>query len=159
MPADSPPLLDIRAFLEAQRRERFRAFILHGPPLCGKSRFARKLAQSAGGAYVDVLAHVAGSPELSDKVDVLDVPFLKRLAVDAAAGDSAPLVVVDEWDFLLPVWADLAPLVEMVRRLSQTETAAVPCFVLQSQPLLDGLSLPNTRGQNRVLRLEEIQRL
>jgi hypothetical protein len=165
MLTDSPPLLDIMAFLEAQRRERFRAFVIHGPPLAGKTRFARKLAETTGGIYLDVLAYVTNCPDLAQKVDLLDVPFLKRLSLAVAPPEEhqeagiAPLVVVDEFDFLVPIWGDLEPFIEMVRKLSLTETRGVMAFVLQSRPSLDGLSMPITSGRNRVLRLEEIQNL
>ena len=158
-PKQTVPLLDMRAFLEAQRHERYRAFIVHGLPATGKTAFARKAAAMMSGAYIDVLATVAATPELAAQVDILDAGFLKRLALESA-GQGANVVLLDEFDFLLPVWGgDLSPLVEIVRKLSVTETQAIIGFVMQTTPALETLTLVNSAGQSRLLRLDEIQGL
>jgi hypothetical protein len=162
MPVDeaagaSRVLVDMLAFLKTQQAERYRAFLVHGPPRCGKSAFARKLASASSGTYLDVLATVAAVPELAEQVDVLDAGFLKRLALDAA-NSGAGLVLVDEVDFLLPIWSgDLSPLLEIVRKVSPPETQAIIGFFMQTTPTLESLGLHNSVGQKRILRLDEIQ--
>ena len=156
---EATPLLDMHAFLEAQRHERYRACIVHGPPDKGKTAFARKLVDATNGAYIDVLAKVAGAPELAAQVDILDAGFLKRLALEAA-GQGTNVVMVDEFDFLLPLWGgDLLPLVEIVRKLSVTETQAIFVFVMQTTPALETFVLESSAGQSRILRLDEIKGL
>ena len=158
-PTKTAPLLDMHAFLEAQRHERYRAFIVHGPPGKGKTAFARKMAALTNGAYIDVLATVAGTPALEAEVDILDVGFLKRLALDAVK-TGASVVLLDEFDFLLPIWGgDLSPLVEFVRKLSVTETQAIIGFVMQTTPVLETFVLASSAGQSRILRLDEIKGL
>lgn len=153
------PLVAMSAFLKLQRGERYRAFLVHGPPHCGKSTFARKLASQAGGTYLDVLTTVATNPELAAEVDLLDAARLKRLALDAAPQE-AGLVLVDEFDFLLPLWGgDLSPLMEIVRKVSPPETQAILGFFMRTMPIFESLGLHNRAGQNRVLRLDEIQGL
>lgn len=155
----SPSLIDMRAFLERQRGERYRAFIVHGPARKGKTTFARKLADVSGGAYIDVLATVAADPALAADVDLLDANFLKRLALEAAA-QGAGVIVVDEFDFLMPVWnGDLALLVEIARKLSVSDTQAVIGFVMHTVSALETTTLENSKHQSRVLRLDEIQAL
>src|SRR4051812_29784694 len=118
MPADSTGKIDMRTFVDSIRGERFRGFILHGTPLTGKSIFARKLTELIGGVYIDVLDVVARSPELTAQVDTLEPNFLKMLALDAANA-GASLVLLDEFDFLVPVWGgDVGPIVEIARKLS-----------------------------------------
>lgn len=158
-PKRAAPLLDMSAFLEAQRHERYRAFIVHSPVGKGKTTFARKVAVATNGAYIDVLATVEGSPELARQVDILDASFLKGLALDAAR-QGASVVMLDEFDFLLPIWGgDLSALVETVRKLSVTETLATIGFVMQTTTVLETLVLENSTGQSRILRLDEIQGL
>lgn len=48
MPPDTNSLTDMPAFIEAQRHERYRAFIVHGLPTKGKTAFARKLVELLG---------------------------------------------------------------------------------------------------------------
>jgi hypothetical protein len=152
-------LTDMLTFLKMQQGERYRAFLVHGPPRCGKTAFARKLASAASGVYLDVLATIAATPELAEQVDVLDARFLKRLALEAAP-QGAGLVLVDDFDFLLPIWGDdLSPLIEIIRRVSPPETQATIGFFMQTTPTLEALGLHNSAGQKRILRLDEIQGL
>jgi hypothetical protein len=149
----------MHVFLDTQRRERYRAFIVHGPPNKGKSSFARKLAKITGGAYIDVLETVAKSPELAAQVDILDAGFLKGLALEVAE-EGTSVILVDEFDFLIPIWAgDLSLLTEVVRKLSVTETQAIIGFVMQTVGALEDLTLKNSVGQSRNLRLDEIRGL
>lgn len=163
MPDAKTPLLDIRPFLAVQRQQQYQAFVLHAPPDkdAERRRFAAKLAAlEPGGVYLDVLAHVAADPALCRTIDLLDVPFLRRLALDAAAAGGARLVVVDEFDFLAPVWGDdLAGLHELVRKLRRGETDAVLVFSLRTRPALEAWRLVNDRGQSRVLSLSSLQNL
>lgn len=161
MPAAETHLLDIRPFVAAQRKERYKAFVVHGPPEkdAERRRFAARLAALESGVYVDVLALVAASPDLAETVDVLDAAFLRQSALDAAAG-GAGLVVVDEFDFLLPVWGnDLSGLQQMISILSRTDAPSVFVFAMQTRPALEAWHLTNDLGQSRILPLSSIQSL
>lgn len=162
MPNADTALLDIRAFLAVQRQEQYQAFILHAPPDKDEERrrFAAKLAAlEPDGVYLDVLARVAADPALCETIDLLDATFLRQQALDAAAG-GARLIVVDEFDFLAPVWGDdLASLQELVRKLRRGETDAVLVFAMQTRPALETWRLVNEHGQSRILPLSSIQNL
>jgi hypothetical protein len=151
--------VDMRAFVKALRGERYRSFLLHDAPLRGKSAFARKLADLEGGVYLDVLGLVADSPNLRSRVDTLDSGLLKSLALQAA-GERVPLVIVDEFDFLLPVWGgEIAQVLEIVRKLSVAETPAVVGFVMQTLPALEQANLTTPSGKSRILTLEDVKPL
>ena len=159
MPAADTAYLNIRQFLATQRQERFKSFLIHNPPLTGKTAFARQFAAMENGIYVDVLARVAESQDLSTKIDELDVRFLKSLALDGASS-GAKLVVLDEFDFLVPVWSDdLTGLHELVRKLAAVETPAVVVFVLRTRSVIEGWEIQNTLRQSRILSLSSIQSL
>ena len=161
MPASETKLLDVRQFLAVQRKERYKAFVLHSPAEKDNERraFATRLASLEDGVYMDVLAHVAGNTELSDSIDLLDVPYLQKIALDAAGG-GAGLVVVDEFDFLLPVWGnDFSGLQQMITTLSRTDTPSVIVFAMQTRPALETWHLENDHHQNRILSLSAIQHL
>ncbi len=89
---------------------------------------------------------------------MLDAPFLRQIALEAAGG--AGLVVVEEFDFLVPIWGnDLSSLQQMVGVLSRTDTPSVIVFGMQTRPALEAWNLTNDLGQSRVLPLSSIQNL
>lgn len=164
MPAAEPTdttHLDIRPFLDAMRGERYRAFVIHGRPLVGKTTFARRLARlRADAIYLDVLDLVASNREQAATVDRMDAGDLRDLALAQAEQARARLVLVDEFDFLVHVWGgDLTAFQDMVRTLPSTRTEAAIGFVMQTQPSLEEWRLVTSVGQSRVLRLEQLQEL
>ena len=155
---DSPTLIDSRAFVAQMRGERYGSFLIHGAPLGGKTSFAQQLATLENGVYLDVLELVAQDAALAARVDVLDEKWLENLARQQAA-NGAGLVVLDEWDFLLPLWGDdLAPLLQIIARL-QLPARTVLLWVLSSRPELESATLPRSDGVARVLKLEQIAAL
>ena len=149
-------LLDIRAFVAFMRRERFRSFVIHGAPLGGKSTFARQLAEIESGVYVDVLRLVSEDAELAARVDELDENWLEDLA-GKAVSDGASFVVMDEWDFLIPVWGgDIKPL---LHRLDRLRLQCPVAWVLTTRKEIEEATLTRADGATRVLELTEIQDL
>ncbi|HEX9990484.1 MAG TPA: hypothetical protein VGE45_18645 [Chloroflexia bacterium] len=158
MQVDSLSRVDIRAFVAIQGRERFKAFIIHGHPLCGKTAFAQKLASVVeGAAYLDLLQYVTERHDLTSSIDTLDVPALQDLVIEYAGQAEATLLLVDDLDFLLHVWGDgLSEFKGMVETLSVTQTPTTIAFIMQTHPELEEWPLQNTRRQSCVLKLEEI---
>ena len=158
MPAANATLLDIHSFIAQQRAERYRAFVIHGPPLKGKSTFARRLAESEGGVYLDILSLVHEDTELSKSVDTLDAAWLEG-QVRAAITGGANFVVVDEFDFLWPIWGnDIEPLLYRIERF-YVEAPAVVVWVMPTHRALNDTVMPRANGVSRVLPLEGIKAL
>ncbi len=154
--------IDIRQFLRRQQGERYKAFVIHGPPLASKTKFARKLAEVIpGGVYLDMLRYVTERPELAQQIDMIDVAALQRLVITYAANTGARVLLVDELDFLIPVWGDdLTEFKHMVRSLSVAQTSTIIGFILQTRYELEEWILPNgANNQNRILHIENIQAL
>ncbi len=162
MPINDVARIDIRQFLQRQLGERYKTFVIHGPPLASKTKFARKLAEVIpGGVYLDMLRYVSERPELAQQVDMIDVAALQHLVITYAANAGARLLLVDELDFLVPIWGDdLTEFKHMVRSLSIAQTPAVIGFILQTRFELEEWNLPNgANNQNRILHIENIQAL
>ena len=158
MPAVNSELIDIRRFIAEQRAERFRAFIVHGAPLSGKSRFMREVAKREDGVYMDVLSLIHDDIALSQRVDTLDAAWLEG-RVRAAIDEGATFVVVDDFDFLWPIWCDdIAPLLHRIERF-YTPSPAVVTWVMPSHRVLDSAVITRATGASRVLRLNEIAAL
>jgi len=151
-------LKNIREYISNLRGARYRSLIIHGAALGGKSTFARRLAEVENGVYVDVLSRVADDAELSARVDELDEEWLEQLAHESAA-TGAPLVVIDEWDFLIPTWGDsIATFIQRIGPL-YLEGTVVIVWVLSSRAELENPILPPDKSEGRILALEEIASL
>lgn len=153
--------INIRIFLEQQRQERYRAFVIHGSPLKGKTTFAHNLAKMIpGGVYLDMLKYVIDRPELTQQVDILDTARLCDIILTHAKETSAKLLLVDEIDFLVHIWgSDLTEFKHMVKSLSKSLTPTIVGFFLQTQSDLEEWVLLGQAQQNRILQIEDIASL
>ena len=157
MPTAEP--VNLLDFIRRQRGERQPAFVVIGPPLSGKSAFARQLAARSGGGYLNVLEAFSRSPDRARSIDRFDEAALRQWLIDQAAPPLDTLLV-DDLDFLLATWDDLAPFQEMVRTLTHPDRTVVFGFFLQTRSDFDGWPLRRgDRTPRRVLRLDEIQAL
>lgn len=152
--------IDLADFLRAQRRERYPVAVVHGLPFAGKSTFARQLAQRNSFGYLDVLSEINTRPDLRDTIDRFDSAALRALITGYATATETDVVLIDELDFLLPVWAsDLASFQEMVRRLRHPERQITYAFFLQTRPALEQWRLVNAAGASCVLSFETLKPL
>jgi len=152
--------INLADFLRAQRRERYPIAVVHGLPFAGKSIFARQLAQRNSFGYLDVLTEVSNRPELIDTIDRFDVAALRSLILSYATAAGTDVLLIDELDFLVPVWAgDLVSFQEMVRRLRHPEKQITFGFFLQTRPSLEQWRLMNAAHVSCVLPFESIRSL
>jgi hypothetical protein len=149
---------DIYQFLDVQRRERYRAFVLHDRALQKKTQFAKTLCASyQGGLYVDVLQFVLSREALAAHLDLMDVPMLQGSIYSLVEESHASLLMLDEVDFLLNTWTeDLIPFKHMVEFLYFPYLPTCVGFVLQTRPAFHEWRPLNTQGQCRVFTLADI---
>lgn len=161
MPVDDSVRINIYHFLETQQKERFNAFVIYGLPLSQKTTFAKKLVANFPNAYyIDTLKHVVANPPLAQQIDLFDVASLREIILTYSLETQADLLLVDEIDFLLPIWGDdLTELKQFITSLSKTETKTVTGFILQTHPALEGWTLLNSVNENRILQLELIRHI
>ena len=151
--------IDLLEFLARQRTERYRAFIVHGPPMSGKTKLARALAEVADVYYLDLQARFAGDSTLASSIDRFGVPDLKELLLNLEVPQ--PVVAVDNLDFLLNTWSagrkeEFAMLVEKLLE-SPAITDKTFVFFLQTDRDVVGRPISNTRGESRILKVGEIK--
>ncbi len=155
MPVANP--IDLLDFMRKQRGERQPTFVVLGPPLSGKTAFARQLTARSGCGYLNVLDAFSQSPDQARLIDRFDEQALRRWLIDQAA-PPIDMLLVDDLDFLIPTWDDLTPFKEMVRTLIHPDRTVVFGFFLQTRSDFDDWTLlRGDRKTSRILRLDEIQ--
>lgn len=160
MTATDAPLLDLPAFLRSLRAERHTAMLIHGAPLCGKSRFARQLVEKMDGGYLDVLEALSRRPDLFAAIDQFDPSTLRRLAVEFAESNPKDVIVIDELDFLFPLWgSDLIPFQNMLYELYNPQRATAFVFFVQSRPEWEAWRLEKSILHSRIVPFEYLKPL
>ncbi len=149
--------IDIPVFLQSMRGERQPTIVVNGPPLCGKSKFARTLAENKGWAYLDVMSLLSEQSETAQRIDQLDISDLKQLILSQTG--NSEVILVDELDFLFPLWGDLQPFKEMVRTLFNSARPVVYAFFLQTRHDWDDWHLITAGHQSRIFSFEKIKPL
>jgi len=148
--------LSLPEYVEGQATERYRAFIVHGPAMSGKTRLAHRLRDVLGAHILDLQAYFVGHPDLCARVDRYRPRDLERLLLALDASES--LVVVDNPDFLINTWTSRhkREFVAMVdhRLHSPTVTDKTFAFLIQTDPVIVRHTLTNTRGQPRILPID-----
>jgi len=148
--------LNLADFIATQATERYRAFIVHGPAMSGKTRLARRMRDVLGAYILDLQAHFVADPDLCARMDRYRPRDLERLLLALEVPES--LVVVDNPDFLINTWTSRhkKEFVAMVdRRLhSPTVTDKTFAFLIQTDPVIVRHELTNTRGQARLLPMD-----
>ena len=160
MIAPDVPLLDLPAFLRSLRGERRTAMLIHGAPLCGKSRFARQLVEKMDGGYLDTLEALSRRPDLSPAIDQFDPAALRQLALEFAESNPKDVIVIDEFDFLFPLWGgDLSPFQNMLHELYNPRRATAFVFFAQSRPEWEAWQLETAARQSRGIAFESLKAL
>ena len=150
------PQFHLREYVATQATESYRAFIIHGPAMSGKTRLARRAAAVLDAHVLDLQAYFVARPDLCARIDRYRPTDLEQLL--RTLDTPATLVVIDNADFLLNVWTPhhKHTFVAMIeRRLrSPSDTERTFCFLIQTDPIITRHQLTNTHGQPRVLPLD-----
>lgn len=156
-------MIDLPSFMRELRGERTTAMVVHGPPLSGKTRYARRLGQQPGYAYLDVLGELNKRPESAARIDEFDASSLRDLileTVNSPDSRAVNVLLIDDLDFLFPVWGgELLPFMEMVRSLANPERAVSFALFIQDRPEWENWSLQTSGRKNRVISFEQVKPL
>ena len=148
--------LKLPDYIAIQSTESYRAFIIHGPAMSGKTRLARRMRDVLGAHVLDLQAHFVAHPDLCARIDRYRPRDLERLLL--ALDVPGPLVVVDNLDFLLNTWSprhkrEFVAMVDQ-RLRSPGVTDETFAFLIQTDPVIVRHKLTNTRGQPRILPID-----
>jgi hypothetical protein len=148
-------------YIATQATERYRAFIIHGPAMSGKTRLARRMRDVLGAHVLDLQAHFVADPDLCARIDRYRPRDLERMLLALDVPES--LVAVDNPDFLINTWTprhkkEFVAIVDH-RLHSPTVTDKTFVFLIQTDPVIARRELTNTRGQPRILPMDALYAL
>lgn len=151
--------MNITDYLNHQKAEDRRAFIIHFPPCSGKTQFARRLAETRLDVYyLDLLAFCLVHPELPP-VAQFDFKALRALLLGLDVPQA--VILVDHPDFLFNTWnagekrALLHWLQLELRSPADTEKTFV--FIIQNDDVLAAAEFRNAYDEPRVLALNRFE--
>lgn len=149
------PQYDLRDYLNKQRQETYRAFIIHAPAMSHKTALARAVQEKLGAYLFDLQVHFVASPELAAGINTFGPRDLENLLLALDVPDD--VIAVDNIDFLLNTWSsrrrkEFVGMVDLRLKFGLTDKTFI--FFIQTDPVIVRQNLTNTRGQPRIVPLE-----
>lgn len=150
-------LLKIEEFIHEQLHERYKHFIVYGPPMQGKTKLAKYIVDIFTGVYIDLLQEFIGDPNKKNSIDVFGpsklINFLSRYSCT-----EKKLIIVDQMDFLINTWDD-NQLREFLVFVDQNQAQVCYIFIMHNYRILERETpiKKNDKGKNRLLNIYEIQ--
>lgn len=146
--------INIYQFIENQKKERYKNFIIFGPAMSGKTGIAKKLAGKLHAVYVDLLEEFVSNVSIKTNIDTFEPRNLKEYVQIKSGMDS--FIIIDNMDFLLNTW-DASQKESFFKFVELDEYKNIYCFVIQESKSLKKATFTNSLGQKRVLSLYEIK--
>lgn len=159
MPSNHEYLIDLKALIEHQKSERFRAILVLFEPNQKAPQKARKLSEKVKGQYFDLLNYFKGKPDLCEKIDRFGIDELEGLLVNHNFEKGT--VIVDRIDFLLDTWPskEREAFVNLLlaKRLDSFERDVnLFVFFAVNEVYLRQSKLVNEKNESRILELSEV---
>ena len=144
----------IDELLSVQMKERYKALIICGAGMTGKTKLVKNYAEKYNAKYIDVLEYVNLSASLSDKIETLKPVTILEWVKEYEAEDC---VILDQLDFVFAIWSDTLKR-EFIRRLDMKSNGTCIVAVLHNYKLFeqDGLMKTNGKGQSRIINIVEL---
>lgn len=149
-------LIDLIQLINFQTKEQYRAVMILGPADCGKTRFAKLLAQKIKAKYIDLLETFVNDENLSESIDTFDVYSFKKYLRNLVADE--PVIIIDNIDFLVNTWSERekGEFLNLVDKLRSNETKKTFCFFAQEEDIFDSKPILNSRNESRIIHLNQI---
>lgn len=147
--------MDIFQLVDEQLQERYKHFIIYGPPLKGKSDLAKLISKEKSGIYVDLLLEFQNNQKLKEEIDIFNVEKLKKYIDNIANIGSSRVLVIDHIDFLIHTW-DKNQLRELITFIEMGENNYCCLFIMQDYKNISKLVLNNEKGNRRNINIFDI---
>ena len=145
--------MNINEYVSCQLHERYKAFIICGSGLTGKTQLVKKVAEERNGLYLDVLHVISSDEQLKSRINAISPEQLMKM-IDVKGYD---LIIADQLDIVFSLWTE-AKQREFIRRLDKKSHGSCIIVVLHNYKLLEqsGLMENNSRGDKRIINIAEL---
>jgi len=149
-------IIEIIQLINFQTREQYRAIMILGPADCGKTRYAKLLAQKIKAKYFDMLEIFVDDEDLSKSIDTFDVSRFKEYLLNLVVNEA--VIIIDNMDFLLNTWSERekSEFFNLVEKLRSNETKKAFCFFVQEEDIFNSKPILNSRNENRIIHFSQI---
>lgn len=149
--------MNFSAYLDQQKNEDTRAFVVHAPAGGGKTAFARAVRARRTDVYLlDLQKHFVTHPDLH-AIKTFGSAALQTLLLNWA--EEHAVIFVDNWDFLWNTWRDeeCAQFLHWIGVQLRSPSVSPKTFVffLQTDDKLKAAKTPNTRKHQFVRPLSD----
>lgn len=147
--------MDIDRYLQHQFYERYRAFIICGSGMTGKTKLVRKLADKYHGKYIDIAQEISRNINLKEHIDAVRPEQIYSLIVNQNRTEQ--FIIADHIDMIFSLWTHTQKK-EFLRRLDMKSNGSCILAVLHNYKLLDQERTlrDNSFGEKRVINIAEI---
>lgn len=144
--------MNINEYVSCQLNERYKAFIICGSGLTGKTQLVKKVAEDRNGLYLDILQMISSDEQLKSKINGISPEQLMRM-IDVKGHN---LIIADQLDIIFSLWTESKQR-EFIRRLDKKSHGSCIIVVLHNYKLLEqsGLMENNSKGDKRILNIAE----
>lgn len=153
--------MNFHDYLNRQKAEDRRAFIIHFQAKSGKTAFAQRILATRQDAYlIDMQAYWKNHPELPKPID-FNFPAFRNFLVSLDVDQS--VIIIDNPDLIINTWKnnDNKDFINWLRILlrSPGDTEKTFIFILQSDQFVEEANLVNSYGESRVLMLNKFDKI
>lgn len=145
--------MNINEYVSCQLHERYKAFIICGSGLTGKTQLIKKVAEERNGLYLDILHMISSDEQLKSRINAISPEQLMKM-IDVKGYD---MIIADQLDIVFSLWSE-AKQREFIRRLDKKSHGSCIIVVLHNYKLLEqsGLMENNSRGDKRIINIAEL---
>lgn len=145
--------MNINEYVSCQLHERYKAFIICGSGLTGKTQLIKKVAEERNGLYLDILHMISSDEQLKSRINAISPEQLMKM-IDVKGYD---MIIADQLDIVFSLWSE-AKQREFIRRLDKKSHGSCIIVVLHNYKLLEqsGLMGNNSRGDKRIINIAEL---
>lgn len=138
-------------------QERYKHFIIFGPPMYGKTKLAKHISEIFNGVYIDLLNDFQKDPSKKSIIDIFGPSKLIAYIKGVDCSDKK-LMVIDQIDFLLNTWDD-SQFREFLVFVDQNQSELSCMFMMHNYRILERETpiKQNDKGHNRLINIYNIQ--
>ena len=149
--------MKIKEFIAEQLHERYKHFVIYGPPLQGKTKLAKHIVDIFGGIYIDLLKEFQKDVGKKNGIDIFGPSKLITFLNQYNHGNKK-LMVIDQVDFLINTW-DENQFRELMVFIDLNQSEVGCMFIMHNYRILerDNPIKENDKGHNRLINIHTIQ--